>query len=50
MYTIEVGLPTNAHNYTEISLYTRRPSTCIIQPRGHLQGGKIRRMYVEYVL
>jgi len=52
MYTIEVGLPRNAHKRTEINLYTRRPSTFISQPRGHRQGGKYTEniLYIKYVL
>ena len=36
-------VPTNAHKYIKISLYTQQTPTCFNQMCGHLQGSKIQR-------
>ena len=39
-----VIVPTNAHKYTKISLYTQWTPTCFGEPCGHLQGCKLQRL------
>jgi hypothetical protein len=39
-----VIVPTNAHKYSKISLYTQWTPTCFGEPCGHLQGCKLQRL------
>jgi len=39
-HTHTTVVPTNAHKYFEMCLYTKKPPTCFGQPCDHLQGGK----------
>jgi len=41
-------IPTNAHKYIKISLYTKWTPTCFSQPCGHLQEYKIQRWNTLY--